>query len=84
MPRCACCDRPLGEFGARDWCEGCLDGLLTDARLLRSGDRDAIGANVDWLRDRGCLTLAQYVTRVPFDQGCETGRMGVTRETGSK
>ena len=66
--RCACCDRPLSpvaRVGA--WCLGCTQGLQTDARLLRSGDRDEIAANVAWLLDRGCLTWSRYITKVPFD-----------------
>ena len=66
-PRCACCDRPLSLVARFDgWCENCVNGLLVDANLLRAGDRQEIGANVAWLLDRGCLTLARYITHVPF------------------
>ena len=67
--RCACCDRPLALVAQHgDWCDNCLNGLKADARLLRSGDRDEIAANVAWLLDRGCLTWSRYITRVPFDE----------------
>lgn len=59
----------LMRFSFDGWCEHCTRGLQQDAALLRSGDRDEIGAHVAWLLDRGCLTLARYVIAVPFVEG---------------
>lgn len=66
-PRCLCCDRPLSpvvRYG--EWCDNCLSGLLTDAAMLRT-DPDVRGV-VEWLTDRGCLTLSRFVIgALPFE-----------------
>lgn len=66
VERCACCGRPLSPVARYgDWCHGCLDGVLRDARLLR-GDPD-MREVCEWLTERGCLTLSRYVIgRIPF------------------
>mgnify|MGYP001592748145 FL=1 len=64
IPRCHCCGRPLAPVARHGaWCDACVDGLLIDATLLSAGDREAIGATVAWLFDKGCLTLARFVGR---------------------
>ena len=69
MERCACCDRPLSpvaRFGT--WCENCTRGAQTDAALLASGGADEVRVVVSFLLDHGCLTLARYAMKVPFDE----------------
>ena len=69
MERCACCDRPLSSpFKYGGWCEGCMDGLLRDVNMLTAGTPDDVRVMAAILLDRGCITLAHYVTKVPFQR----------------
>jgi hypothetical protein len=69
VERCRCCDRPLSDATrVGTWCLKCIDGVQLDVARLMSGTPDDIRANVEWLLNRGCVTIGLACMRVPFEE----------------